>query len=117
MKYMFLSYVPPGVMDSLSDEEQAAWWADDDVFQKLLAERDCVVTGEPLADAGTATTVRVKDGEATLTDGPYAETAEQLGGILVIDVADLDEALDIAKRCPAAQLGPLEVRPVGPRPR
>jgi hypothetical protein len=117
MKYILLSYVAPGGMEALSEDEQKQWWADDDAWNKMLAEKDCVVVGEPLEEAATATTVRVVDGEPTLTDGPYAETAEQLGGILVIDVADLDEALAIAKQCPAARLGPLEVRPLRPHPR
>jgi hypothetical protein len=117
MKYILLSYVRPGAMESLSEDEQKQWWADDDEWNKRLAERDCIVTGEPLEDSSTATTVRMDGGEPVLTDGPYAETAEQLGGILVIDVDDLDEALDIAKQCPAARLGPLEVRPLGAHPR
>jgi hypothetical protein len=117
MKYILLSYVAAGAMESLSEDEQEQWWADDDEWNKMLGERDCVVTGEPLEDPSTATTVRVVDGEPALTDGPYAETAEQLGGILIIDVADLDEALDIAKQCPAARLGPLEVRPLREDPR
>jgi hypothetical protein len=112
MKFAFLSYGPPGVWERLSPEERVAWEADDAAFNRELDDRKCVVWGGGLEDDGTATTVRVQGGEATVTDGPYAETAEVLGGILVIDVADLDEALDLARRCPAARLGPLEVRPL-----
>ena len=112
MRYALLSFTEPNALDALSDEERQQWIDDDAKFNAELAERDCVVGGEPLADPTTATTVRVTDGRPTLTDGPFAETAEVLGGILVIDVEDLDDALDIATRCPAARLGPLEVRPV-----
>jgi hypothetical protein len=112
MKYALLSFTEPNALDALSDEERQQWIDDDAKFNAELAERDCMVGGEPLADPTTATTVRVTDGKATLTDGPFAETAEVLGGILVIDVEDLDDALDLATRCPAARLGPLEVRPI-----
>jgi hypothetical protein len=113
MKYALLSFTPPRALDALPDAERERWMADDAEFNKMLEQRDCVVGGEPLDDPSTATTVRAGDGgDTTLTDGPYAETTEVLGGILVIDVADLDEALDVAKQCPAARLGPLEVRPI-----
>lgn len=112
MKYAFLSYARPGVFDAMSDVERAAWEADDAEFNAELADRDCIVAGEPLAAADTATTVRVDNGRAVLTDGPFAEIAEHLAGVLVIDVPDLDAALDLARRCPAARTGPLEVRPV-----
>ena len=115
MKYAFLGYGPPEGLDGLSDEERQQWDADDARFQQLLAERDCMVFGVPLDHVTTATTVRIVDGEPVLTDGPFADTSEVLGGILVIDVADLDEALDIAKQCPAATVGPLEVRPIPDR--
>jgi hypothetical protein len=65
-----------------------------------------------LADAETATTVRVRDGEVTLVDGPFDGPSEELGGVWLIDVPDLDTALDLARRCPAARIGAVEVRPV-----
>ena len=112
MKYALLAYARPGAWDDLTDTERAAWVADDAAFNVELAERGIVVHGNGLAEADTATTVRVSDGEAVLTDGPFAEITEHLGGFLVIDVPDLDSALDVARRCPAARMGPLEVRPV-----
>lgn len=112
MRYALLSFTPPNALDGLADDERERWLADDAEFNTMLAARECIVGGEPLDDPTTATTVRVDGGEPTLTDGPYAETAEVLGGVLVIDVADLDEALDVARQCPAARLGPLEVRPI-----
>lgn len=112
MKYALIAYARPGAFDALTDEERAALAADDAAFDAELADRNCIVSGEALAEPDTATTVRVHDGRAVLTDGPYAGVAEHLGGILVIDVPDLDVALDLAQRCPAARTGPLEVRPI-----
>ena len=112
MKYAFLGYGSLEMLDSLSDVERAAWEADDAAFNAELADRQCVVTGEPLAPPDTATTVRVVNGRATLTDGPFIETTEYLGGVLVIDVPDLDTALDLARRSPAARVGAIEVRPI-----
>jgi len=84
------------------------------LFDKSVKEAGIFVTGYPLADLVTATTVRVDAaGERTVTDGPYAETREVLGGILVIDVPDLDIALDWAARCPGSRDGgSIVVRPI-----
>ncbi len=111
MRYLLQSFAEPGTWEGLTDEERAAWVADDAAFNVELADRGIVVFGLGLAEADTATTVRMQAGETVLTDGPFADTTEHLGGVLVIDVADLDEALDVARRCPATRLGPLEVRP------
>jgi hypothetical protein len=110
--YALLSYTSPDAWERLTDEERAAWETDDAAFNDELDRRKCVVHAGGLDGVETATTVRVSNGDAVVTDGPYAETAEVLGGYLVIDVADLDEALELARSCPAARLGPLEVRPV-----
>ena len=112
MRYVLLSFAAPDAWEQLTDEERAAWEADDAAFNAYLADLGCMVEGNGLHGPDTATTVQVKDGEAIVTDGPYAETTEVLGGYLVIDVEDLDAALDVAKRCPAARVGPLEVRPL-----
>jgi hypothetical protein len=112
LKYALLGYGASTAMDSLSDVERAAWEADDAAFNAELTDRRCIVHGEPLADADTATTVRVHNGQVTMTDGPFVESIEHLGGILVVDVPDLDSALDLARRCPAARIGAIEVRPI-----
>jgi hypothetical protein len=70
--------------------------------------------GKQLQPVATATTVRVRDGKRTVTDGPFAETREQLGGLYLIEAKDLDEALAIAERIPAARVGSIEVRPIVP---
>lgn len=112
MRYALLSYAAGGAWDALSDEERAAWAADDAAWNAELADRGVVVSAEGLAEPATATTVRFSAGSAVLTDGPFADVAEHLGGFLVIEVPDLDAALDLASRCPAARVGPLEVRPI-----
>lgn len=112
MKYALIAYARPGAFGDLTDEEHAAFVADDAAFRAELEDRDYMVSGEGLAEPDTATTVRMHNGLPVITDGPYADVAEHLGGILVIDVPDLDVALDLAQRCPAARTGPLEVRPI-----
>jgi hypothetical protein len=113
VRYALLAYAEPGSWEKLTDEERAAWEADDAAFDAELERRGCVVHGGGLADPLTATTVRVTGGEAVVTDGPVTATAEHLDAYVVVDVGDLDEALALAKRCPAARIGPLEVRPLG----
>jgi hypothetical protein len=73
---------------------------------------DVIVSGDALHPVATATTVRVRDGERLLTDGPFAETREQLGGYYVVDVADIDEAIAWAAKIPGAATGSVEVRPI-----
>ena len=73
---------------------------------------DAIVAGEGLQPTSTATTVRVRDGERMLTDGPFAETKEQLGGFYLLECNSLDEAIDLAAKIPGAQYGSVEVRPV-----
>jgi hypothetical protein len=81
-------------------------------FSEELVKSGCMRGGSELKPIATATTVQVKNGKTTLTDGPYAETKEQLGGYFVIDVPTLDEALKWAAKCPGASHGIVEVRPL-----
>ncbi|NUT42403.1 MAG: hypothetical protein HOV86_20685 [Thermoactinospora sp.] len=108
MKYMLLINVGTGDEQEPGDFQE--WMA----YDKSVRESGVYVSGESLADLVTATTVRVSaDGARTVTDGPYAETREVLGGFYVIDVPDLDVALDWAARCPGARGGgSVVVRPV-----
>jgi hypothetical protein len=109
MKYMLMIYPNDnGEWEQLSEEQQNA------VSQEYFAIRgDSAVTGGgQLQPASTATTVRVQDGRTLTTDGPFAETKEELGGYYVLEADDLDSALEIAARIPAARLGgAVEVRP------
>jgi hypothetical protein len=108
MKYMALIYGNEEAWDALSEEEQQR------VSERYmaLAREPVTVGGDELQDPDTATTIRVRDGETLTTDGPFAETKEQLGGFYLIDCASLDEALEFAARIPAAERGAVEVRPV-----
>jgi hypothetical protein len=81
-------------------------------FGDEITERGAYVAGEALEPVSTATTVRVKGGERLITDGPFAETKEQLGGFYLLDCKDLDEAIEYAAKIPGAQSGCVEVRPV-----
>jgi hypothetical protein len=81
-------------------------------YDKAVADAGVKIAGEALQGLETATTVRVRDGERVLTDGPFAETREVIGGFYLLDVPDLDAALDWAARCPGAKYGSIEVRPI-----
>lgn len=81
-------------------------------FTKMLREHKVMVSGEALHPVATATTVRVRDNKAKTTDGPFAETKEQLGGFYIIDAKDLDEAIDYAAQIPGAKTGSVEIRPL-----
>ncbi len=112
MKYMLIIAGHEGGWEDRSPEEAKAemgrWFA----YTQELEEAGALVAGEGLQESATATTVRIgDDGERVVTDGPFAETKEQVGGFYVIDVANLDEALEWAKKIPA-RAGMIEVRPV-----
>ena len=79
---------------------------------RAMREAGVMIAGDPLQPISTATTVRVRDGKTQVLDGPFAESKEQLGGYYLIDVPDLDTALSWAERCPGAQYGAIEVRPI-----
>ena len=81
-------------------------------FTNDLKENGVLVAGEALESVTTATTVRVRNGKTETTDGPFAETKEQLGGYYLLDCKDLDEAVECASRIPSAQFGSIEIRPV-----
>lgn len=108
MRYLLLGY---GTWEHLSDESWAADVADTIALETSLGDR--LLAGEVLADVDSATTLRVRDGRVTVTDGPAIAGDDPLGRVLLIDAADLDAALTIARRWPAARRGSVEVRPVG----
>ncbi|MEV6302796.1 YciI family protein [Actinoplanes sp. NPDC051861] len=109
MKYLLLINADAADSGQAVGCEPADWMA----YDKEVKEAGIFVSGESLADLVTATTVRVDaGGKRTVTDGPFAETREVLGGFYVIDVPDLDVALDWAARCPGSRDGSITVRPV-----
>ena len=109
MKYALLIYDEPGSHEALPEAERAAVYGE---YMALSADARCV-GGAQLQPVETATTVEVRDGGALMTDGPFADTKEVFGGYYVFDVPNLDEALELAARIPAARLGgKVEVRPI-----
>jgi hypothetical protein len=107
VKYLALIYAGEREWEALSDEERGATYA----RYRALMEDERVLGGDELAPTATATTVRVRDGETVVSDGPFAETKEALGGYFVLECETMEEALDLAARIPAAENGAVEVRP------
>lgn len=112
MRYICLIYEHESQWTKMSEVEKGVVYADYYKFTDDIKRSGHYVAGDPLEPTHTATTVRVRNGKAQTTDGPFAETREQLGGYYLIDAKDLDEAVAIAGRIPGARLGSIEVRPV-----
>jgi hypothetical protein len=105
MKYLCLVYLARDKWDAVPDRECFA-------CGQGLREGGMLVAAEPLEAVETATTVRVRDGKVSITDGPFAETKEQLAGFYLIEAHDLNEAIQVASKIPPAREGSIEVRPV-----
>jgi hypothetical protein len=112
VQYMLLIYDDPSAWESMSEAETNAIMGEYWAFSEELQKSGAFVSGEALQPTATATTVRVRDGETLNTDGPFAETKEQLGGYYVVESPNLDEALAWAAKIPSARIGTIEVRPV-----
>lgn len=112
MQYLLLVYASEGTFMNLTPEQQAAGAAEYGRFTEEIKGSGKWVGSNRLTPIASATTVRVRDGKRVVTDGPFAETKEQLGGYYLINARDLDEAIAIAARCPGAHHGTIEVRPV-----
>jgi len=112
MRYLLMIYGPQWDSSQVGEEEQAASMGSYTEFTADLVRRGVMEGGEALESTETATTVRVRGDEILTTDGPFAETAEVLGGYYVLKVKDLDEAIAIAAACPGAKNGSIELRPV-----
>jgi hypothetical protein len=112
MKYMLLIYHDEQVWRRLSEVERQQIMAEYGQFTLQIKSTGHYSAGAQLDPAASATSVRVREGKRLQTDGPFAETREQLGGYYLIEAKDLDEATSIASRIPSARLGAIEVRPV-----
>lgn len=108
MKYMLLIYEAEARDEAPDSQELQAWFDLTEEMQKA----GVMLAGDALQPTTTATTVRIRDGRTVTSDGPFAETREQLGGYYIVDVPDLDEAVRWAARMPNAGRGSIEVRPV-----
>jgi hypothetical protein len=112
MQYMLLLYSDEKAWDSFSPAEQQAGLAQYMAYGEALRKANVYVGSDRLKPIGDATTVTVASGKTQVMDGPFADTKEQLGGYYIIDVKNLDEAINWAARCPGASHGHVEVRPV-----
>jgi hypothetical protein len=112
MQYMLLIYDAENVWRSMPEGERNAMMGEYFAYTEELRRAGAYVAGDPLQPTSSATTVRVRDGETLTTDGPFAETKEQLGGYYIVEADSLDEALEWARKIPSARLGSIEVRPI-----
>jgi len=109
VKYMLLVYLDE---KALSDTEREHCYVESAKLTQDLNTAGQYVAAGPLQPVSTATSVRVREGKRLVTDGPFAETREQLGGYYIVEAKDLDEAMGIAERIPVARMGTIEIRPV-----
>jgi hypothetical protein len=112
MQYMLLIYGDEAARGSATKEQMGQMFAAYGAYTEAMKKAGVFKAGDPLQATSTATTVRAVDGKTKVLNGPYAEAKEQLGGYYLIEAADLDSALSWASRCPGAQFGAIEVRPV-----
>jgi len=112
VKYLLLVYLDESWEKRSLAERQECYWGQVKMVEEFTSKGGKYLGGNPLHPTSTATSVRVRDGKSLLTDGPFAETREHLGGYMLIDVDNLDEAIAFAARGPLARVGTIEVRPV-----
>ena len=112
MKFMFLIYHEEKTLDTLPDGEMQSLVDAALGYTDELRQSGHFIVSNALQRGRTARTIRVRGGKVTTTDGPFAETKEQLGGFFLIEAKDIDEACEVASRFPPARLGTIEVRPV-----
>ena len=115
MQYAVLIYDEGSADPSTVNDDPAEWertMGEYNAYTAMLRDKGAYKAGEALEPVTTATTIRVRDGETVMTDGPFAETKEALGGFYLIEASDLDAAIQLAAACPGARYGSIEVRPV-----
>lgn len=113
MKYLLLMYADEAIPSAYSKEEFQAAARTWNQFAQEIAASGVLISNSGLAPVANATTVRVRDGQTLLTDGPFAETHEQLGGYFLVECKNLDEAIRWAEKIPSAMYGSIEIRPAG----
>ena len=116
MQYMLLIYAEESGWESMSEDDRASAKEGYRTFTEELQAAGAMVAADRLQPTGNATTLRIRDGERLVTDGPFAETKEQLGGYYLIEADSLDEATEWAAKLPAAHHGTVEIRPIMPIP-
>lgn len=111
MKYICLGYIEPNKFENLSDSERNAMVDECFTYDDELRKGGHFAGGDALQGPQTATTLRWKNGKVSITDGPYAETKEQIGGILILEARDLNHAIQLMSKHPGVKAGPFEIRP------
>ena len=111
MKYICLGYIDPNVFASKTEAEQHAMFDECFAYDDLLRANGHFLGGEGLQPPNTGVTLRYQNGRVVATDGPFAETKEQLGGIMILEARDLNHAVDLISKHPGAKFGPWEIRP------
>jgi len=112
MKYLLLVYNEEKTLDAMSPSEMDALVGEHLAYDDVMRDKGHYLVSDALQPVRTAATVRVRNGKLSVTDGPFAETKEQLGGFILIEARDLNEAIQVAAKIPSARLGSVEVRPV-----
>ena len=111
MKYICLGYIEPNKFETMSESECNAMLDECWSYDEVLRKNGHFAGGEALQGPNTATTLRWKNGKVSVTDGPYAETKEQIGGILILEARDLNHAIQLMSKHPGVKAGPFEIRP------
>lgn len=112
MKYLCLIYQDEAEVDAMPEQEYDAIVRDVLDYRRELQESGHYISSSPLQSVESATTIRVRNGKVMITDGPYAETREQIGGYYLIEATDLNDAIRVVSRMPPARIGSIEVRPL-----
>jgi hypothetical protein len=112
MKYLCLVYFEPKIWETMSKSEHEALDKESPAYDKQIEQSGHYIIAEALQSVSTATTVRMRNGKISTTDGPFAETKEVLGGFILINARDLDDAIQVAGHIPLARYGSVEVRPI-----
>jgi hypothetical protein len=112
MKYLCIAYEEEGKLNELSKNEWQALRQETLDYVESLRKRGLLIITHALKSAITASTVRIRSGNLSVTDGPFAETKEQLGGFFLIEASDINEAIEVAAKWPSARIGSIEVRPI-----
>ncbi len=113
MKFICLGYIEEGKFESLPEDQRNAMIDECFTYDDFLRKNGHFVGGDALQGPRSGVTLRWQDGKATVTDGPYAETKEQLGGILLLEARDLKHAIELLSKHPGVKAGPFEIRPAG----
>ncbi len=112
MRYICLAYEEERKLNELTKDEWDSLRTETLSYVEELKRRGTLISTEPLKSVNNATTVRVRNGKLSITDGPFSETKETLGGFFLIDASDLNEAIQIASKWPSARFGSIEIRPI-----